>query len=78
MRPPKEEVFHTRLTVDGSRINISIDCGTPTASLLTVKLLMNSICNLHGGRDVHVNRQLKLLFEVANGAPGVSRKSSGT
>lgn len=32
MRPQKEEVFRTRLTVGGSRINIDVDCGTPTAS----------------------------------------------
>ena len=42
VRPQKEEGFRTRLTIDGSRINIDMDCGTPTASLLTVKLLLNS------------------------------------
>ena len=29
MRTQKEEVFRTRLAVDGSRININIDCGPP-------------------------------------------------
>ena len=48
VRPQKEEVFGTRLTVDGSRINIDMDCGTPTASLLTVKMLLNSVISTKG------------------------------
>ena len=31
------------MTVRGGRINCDMDCGTPTADLLTVKLLWNSI-----------------------------------
>ena len=31
-RPQKEEVNRTRLTVDGSRIDAAMDCGTPTYS----------------------------------------------
>ena len=46
----KKEVFRTRLTVDGSRINIDMDCGTPTASLLTVKLLLNSVISTPGAK----------------------------
>jgi len=33
----------TRITVGGNCINYPGDCGTPTADLLTVKLLLNSI-----------------------------------
>ena len=50
VRPQKEEVFCTRLTVDGSRINIEMDCGTPTASLLTVKMLLNSVISTRGAK----------------------------
>ena len=50
VRPQKEEVFRTRLTVDGSRINIDMDCGTPTASLLTVKMLLNSVISTRGAK----------------------------
>ena len=49
-RPQKEEVNRTRLTVDGSRINIDMDCGTPTASLLAVKLLLNSVISTPGAK----------------------------
>ena len=49
-RPQKAEVNRTRLTIDGSRINIDIDCGTPTASLLTVKLLLNSVLSTPGAK----------------------------
>ena len=49
-RPQKEEVNRTRLTVDGSRININMDCGTPTASLMAVKLLLNSVISTPGAK----------------------------
>ena len=42
-REQKEEKNRTRLTVGGDRINYTGDCGTPTADLLTVKLLLNSV-----------------------------------
>ena len=50
VRPQKEEVFRTRLTIDGSRINIDMDCGTPTAGLLTVKMLLNSVISNRGAK----------------------------
>ena len=49
-RPQKKEVNRTRLTVDGGRINIDMDCGTPTASLLAVKLLLNSVISTPGAK----------------------------
>ena len=49
-RPQKKEVNRTRLTVDGSRINFDGDVGTPTADLLTVKMLLNSIISTPGAR----------------------------
>ena len=36
----KEEKNQTRMTVGGDRINYPGDCGTPTADVLTVKLLL--------------------------------------
>ena len=41
-RPQEEEVNRTRLTMGSNLINVPMDCSTPTASLLTVKLLLNS------------------------------------
>ena len=46
--PQKDEVNSTRLTMRGDRINIDMDFGTPTANLLTVKLLFNSIVSTPG------------------------------
>ena len=42
-RPQKEEVNRTRIAVDGNLINCPFDCGTPTADMITVKLLLNSV-----------------------------------
>jgi len=42
-RPEKKEPDRTRITMGGDRINYPGDCGTPTADILTVKLLLNSI-----------------------------------
>ena len=53
--PQKEEVFCTRLTVDGSRINIGMDCGAPTASLLTVKLLLSSFISTENVRFISID-----------------------
>ena len=43
VRPQKAEVNRTRLTYGDSNFDIVLDCGTPTADLLTVKLLLNSV-----------------------------------
>ena len=42
-RPEKAEPDRIRITMGGDRINYPGDCGTPTADLLTVKLLLNSV-----------------------------------
>ena len=39
----KKDKYRTRVTMGGNIINFPGDCGTPTADLLTVKLLLNSI-----------------------------------
>jgi len=42
-RSKKKDPYRTRITMGGNLINYPGDCGTPTADLLTVKLLFNSI-----------------------------------
>ncbi len=42
-REGKKDKYCTRITVGSNLINYPGDCGTPTADLLTVKLLFNSI-----------------------------------
>ena len=48
VRPTKAEQNRTRLTVGGDRINYPDDCGTPTADMLLVKLLLNSVISTRG------------------------------
>jgi hypothetical protein len=42
-RPEKEEKERLRMVVGGDRVNYPGDAGTPTAELLTIKLLVNSV-----------------------------------
>jgi hypothetical protein len=42
-RDGKKDKYRTRITVGGNLINYPGDCETPTADLLTVKLLFNSV-----------------------------------
>ena len=42
-REQKKDAYRTRITMGGNLINYPGDCGTPTADLLTVKLLFNSV-----------------------------------
>jgi hypothetical protein len=39
----KKDKYRTRITMGRNLINYPGDCGTPTADLLTVELLLNSI-----------------------------------
>jgi hypothetical protein len=39
----KKHPYHTRIMMGGNLINYPDGCGTPTADLLTVKLMFNSI-----------------------------------
>ena len=44
----KEEIYHTRLTVGGNLIDFPGNMSTPTADLLTAKLLINSTISTPG------------------------------
>jgi hypothetical protein len=50
IRPEKKDTFRCRITVGGNLINYPGDCGTPTADLLTVKLLLNSVISTKGAK----------------------------
>ena len=51
-RPHKSEPNRTRLTVGGKKKNYPDDCGTPTADMLVVKLLLNSIMSTKGAKFI--------------------------
>ena len=55
VRPQKAEVNRTRLTYGGSNLDVDIDCGTPTANLLTVKLLLNSVISTPGAKFMAID-----------------------
>jgi hypothetical protein len=51
IRPEKiEEPTRTKLVTGGDRVHYPINAGTPTANLLTVKLLINSLISTPGAR----------------------------
>jgi hypothetical protein len=54
-RPEKDDPYRTRLTVGGDKINYPHDCGTPTADLLTIKLLLNSVVSTPGARFMTID-----------------------
>ena len=61
VRLQKAETNRTRLTFGGSNTTTIIDCGTtPTANLLTIKLLFNSIISTPGAKFMGLD--LKVLF----------------
>ena len=53
--PKKSDSNRVRLTVGGDRINYPGDCSTPTADILTVKLLLNSVISTKGAKFMSIN-----------------------
>ena len=51
----KVEKNRTRLMVGGNLINYPDDCGTLTADLLTVNILLNSIISTAGEESMSIN-----------------------
>ena len=54
-RSEKADPNRTRITVGGYRINYPGDCGTPTADLITVTLLLNSIVSTMGAKFMTID-----------------------
>ena len=54
-RPQKAEVNRTRLTYDGSNLSINMDLSIPTASLLTAKILLNSVISTPGAKFMAID-----------------------
>ena len=61
VRPQKDEVNHTRLTMGGDRINIDMDCGTHPVNFLTVKLFFNSIILTPGAKSLGLDLKYSYL-----------------
>ncbi len=54
-RESKKDKYRTRITMGGNLINFPDDCGMPTADLLTVKLLLNSIISTANDKFMTLN-----------------------
>ena len=54
-RPEKDDPNRIRLTVGGNNINFPGDCGTPTCSMLTVKILLNSVVSTPGAKFMTID-----------------------
>ncbi len=51
----KKDKYRTRITIGRNLVNFPKDCGTPTANLLTVKLLLNSIISTPNTKFMTLN-----------------------
>jgi hypothetical protein len=54
-RPEKKAPNRTRITMGGNLVNYPDDCGTPTADLLTVKLLFNSVISTENAKFMTID-----------------------
>jgi hypothetical protein len=54
-RSEKNDPYRTRITMGGNLFNYPDDCGTPTADLLTVKLMFNSIISTPGAKFMTID-----------------------
>ncbi len=53
--PEKKDPYHTRIMMEGNSINYPDDYGTPTADILTIKLLFNSIISTPNSKLMTIN-----------------------
>eukprot|EP00804_Cyclotella_cryptica_P006740 CCRYP_015699-RA/>CCRYP_015699-RA protein AED:0.48 eAED:0.59 QI:0/0/0/0.33/0/0.66/3/0/297 len=54
-RPEKEDPYRIHLTVGANRITYPGNCGTPTADMLTTKVLLNSVISTKGARFMTID-----------------------
>jgi hypothetical protein len=54
-RSEKKDPYRTRITMGGNLINYPDDCGTPTANLLTVKIMFNSVISMPNAKFMTIN-----------------------
>jgi len=55
VRPQKAEKHRTRLVVGGNRIKYPGEVGTPTAEMLLVKILLNSVVSTRGAKFMSID-----------------------
>ena len=55
LSPQNSDPNRVRLTVGGDCINYPGDCSTPTADMLTVKLMLNSVISTKGSKFMPID-----------------------
>ena len=55
VRPQKAEKHRTRLVMGGNRIKYPGEVGTPTAEMLLVKILLNSVISTRGAKFMSID-----------------------
>ena len=55
LKPNKEEVERTRLTMGGDKVNYPFEVGTPTGEMLLVKTHANSVVSTPNARYMTIN-----------------------
>eukprot|EP00804_Cyclotella_cryptica_P017935 CCRYP_001279-RA/>CCRYP_001279-RA protein AED:0.33 eAED:0.33 QI:0/0/0/1/0/0/3/0/359 len=53
--PEKDDLYRIRLKVGGNCINFPGDCGTPTADMITVKILLNSVISTKNAKFMAID-----------------------
>ena len=54
-RPEKDDPYRIRITLGGDQLDVDEDCGTPTADMITTKLLFNSVISTPGAKFATVD-----------------------
>ncbi len=54
-RSEKKDPYWTRITMGGNLVNYPDDCGTPTADIITVKILLNSIISTDNAKFMMID-----------------------
>ena len=62
----KANIYHTRITIGGNRINYAGDVGTPIAHLETAKLLFNSVLSWPNAKFIMLDLANFYLLTLMN------------
>ena len=54
-RPEKDDPYCIRLTVGGNQINFPGNCSTPTADMITIKILLNSVISTRNAKFMTID-----------------------
>eukprot|EP00804_Cyclotella_cryptica_P025012 CCRYP_015951-RA/>CCRYP_015951-RA protein AED:0.39 eAED:0.39 QI:0/-1/0/1/-1/1/1/0/153 len=62
--PEKDDPHRIRLTVGGNQINFPGDCGTPTADMITIEILLNSVISTRNAKHDHRHQRFLSQYTI--------------